>query len=305
MSALQESVVGTLEQRGPLTGMELREATRAEGFALWKTCMLSDGLVVRRVGRRYLRLDRKVEGYARLSPSILREFLTYCVVGLTSAPEALEQRTAQLASHIAEVSAAKSRLAQRIVGDVGARLAPLQGGSEQRYCILLAGDIVYGMGHDAPRAERSTGQMVKGSDVDLVVITRDDAPEELGRTLDDGIYREKYRHLNNPAFKEEIDYVVKPLERVKEQVAFDTFKHMVSCKILNEAVLIYGSAELYGTVKDLLQELHIPERLAELEAAAIEARAKAQQHLLEIEDAGLAGDELYLFHTSEETEEFE
>ena len=36
---------------------------------------------------------------------------------------------------------------------------------------MLAGDIVYGMGHDAPRSERSTGQMVRGSDVDLVVIT--------------------------------------------------------------------------------------------------------------------------------------
>ena len=39
--------------------------------------------------------------------------------------------------------------------------------------------------------------------------------------------------------------MVKPLERMKEQVAFDTFKHMVSCKILDEAVLLYGSEKLY------------------------------------------------------------
>ncbi len=147
--------------------------------------------------------------------------------------------------------------------------------------------------------------MVKGSDLDLVVITSDDAPEELSRVLDEGIYREKYRHLNNPAFKEEIDYVVKPLERVKEQVGFDTFKHMVSCKILNESVLIYGSEALYSEARALLEERRIPERLLEMEAAAIEARAKAEVRLLEIADAGLAGDELYLFHTSEETEEFE
>jgi hypothetical protein len=302
---MQDSIVRALEEQGPLTGAELRESLGADGFGLWKACMLSDRVSVERVGRRYLRLDRKVDGYARLSPSILREFLTYCVVGLTGEPETLAARTAQLASHIAEVSAGKSRLAQRIVADLGAKLSQPEDEIEQRYCILLGGDIVYGMGHDAPRSEKSTGQMVKGSDLDLVVITRDDAPEELSRLLDDRIYQEKYRHLNNPAFKEEIDYVVKPLERVREQVGFDTFKHMVSCKILHEAVLIWGSQALYDTVTNLLTERGIPAKLAALEAVAIDARAKAENRLLEIDEADLAGDELYLFHTSEETEEFE
>jgi hypothetical protein len=302
---LQDRVVRVFEERGPLTGADLRECLGVEGFALWKACVLSERVVVERVGRRYLRLDRKVDGYARLSPSILREFLTYCVVGLASDPVALEARTRQLASHITEVSAAKARLAQRIVGDVGAKLSVPGGDSEQRYCVLLGGDIVYGMGHDAPRSERSTGQMVKGSDLDLVVITRDDAPEALSGLLDDCIYQEKYRHLNNPAFKEEIDYVVKPLERVKEQIGFDSFRHMVSCKILHESVLIYGSQALYDSAIAMLVEEGIPEKLAELEAVAIEARAKAESRLLEIDDAGLTGDELYLFHTSEETEEFE
>jgi hypothetical protein len=302
---VQDSVVRMIEERGPLPGWELREALTAEGFGLWKACMLSERIAVKRVGRRYLRLDRKVDGYARLSPSILREFLTYCVVGLAGDPATLEARTARLAKHIADVSAGKARLARRIVEGVGTKLSRPEGESEQRYCILLGGDIVYGMGHDAPRSERSTGQMVKGSDLDLVVITRDDAPEELTRLLDESIYREKYRHLNNPAFKEEIDYVVKPLERVKEQVAFDTFKHMVSCKILHESMLIYGSQGLYDAVKALLAERGIPARLAALEAAAVEARANAETHLLEIDDAELAGEELYLFHTSEETEEFE
>jgi uncharacterized protein YceH (UPF0502 family) len=305
MHALQESVVRTLEERGPLTGWELRETLRAEGFELWKACMLSERVAVERVGRRYLRLDRKVDGYARLSPSILREFLTYCVVGLTSAPDTLRTRAAQLASHIAQVSKGKARLAQRIVDSVGAKLAAPAAEAEQRYCILLGGDIVYGMGHDAPRAERSTGQMVRGSDLDLVVITRDDAPEELSRLLDESIYREKYRHLNNPAFKEEIDYVVKPMERVKEQLAFDTFKHMVSCKILHESEFIYGSRTVYDETKALLAERGIPEKLAELEETAIEARTNAESRLLEIDDACLVGEELYLFHTSEETEEFE
>lgn len=302
---MEDSVVRALEERGPLTGGELREAVRAEGFTLWRACMRSDRVAVERVGRRYLRLDKKVEGYARLSPSILREFLTYCVVGLTSEPVALEAKRAQLAEHIAQVSAAKFRLARRIVAEVAAKLERVDKAAEQSYCILLGGDIVYGMGHDAPRSEKSTGQMVRGSDLDLVVITLDEAPEEVSRLLDESIYQEKYRHLNNPAFKEEIDYVVKRLERVKEQVAFDTFKHMVSCKILNEAVFISGSQTLSDSVRALLVERGIPARLAELVAVAIDTRAKAERHLLERDDAALAGEDLYLFHTSEETEEFE
>lgn len=147
--------------------------------------------------------------------------------------------------------------------------------------------------------------MVRGSDLDLVLITLDDAPADLSSLLDEQIYQEKYRHLNNPAFREEIDYVVKPLERVREQVGFDTFKHMVSCKILDEATLVYGSQEIFDTVKGMLAERDIPQRLAGLEQTAVRARASAESRLLEIEDADLVGEELYLFHTSEETEEFE
>ncbi len=305
MSRVSAEIERLLAERGPLVGVELREALGAEGFTLWKACMLCDQVSAERVGRRYLRLDRKVEGYARLSPSILREFLTYCAVGLERQADALLARRDQLASHISEVSAAKRRLAARIVGEVGEKLLADDGAEEERYCVLLAGDIVYGMGHDAPRSEKSTGQMVRGSDLDLVVITRDDAPEELSRLLDESIYREKYRHLNNPVFREEIDYVVKPLERVREQVAFDTFRHMVSCKILNESELLYGSREIFSGVQGLLSESQIPAKLAELERLAGEARSRAEEHLLQVGEADLVGGELYLFHTSEETEEFE
>ena len=303
---MEERIVRLLEERGPQTGAELREALGNDGFAQWKTCMRSERVVVRRVGRRYLRLDQKVEGYARLSPSILREFLTYSVAGLAAQPAALQARTEQLAAHIAAISAGKLKLVERIVGEIGVRLlGKVQDEGEERFCALVAGDIVYGMGHDAGRPEHSTGRMVRGSDLDLVFITRDDAPEGLVRQLDDAVYQEKHRRLNNPAFREEIDYTIKPLERVREQVAFDTFKHMVPCKILDEAVLVYGSHDLCETAKVLLAERGIPQRLAELEVAAAKARERAEEHLLSRDEGDLVGEDLYLFHTSEEAEEFD
>jgi hypothetical protein len=93
---VEERVVRLLKERGPVIGAELREALGDDGFGQWKMCMRSPRLATRRVGRRYLRLDRKVEGYARLSPSILREFLTYTVVGLAGDPGALDLRAKEL-----------------------------------------------------------------------------------------------------------------------------------------------------------------------------------------------------------------
>jgi hypothetical protein len=43
-----------------------------------------------------------------------------------------------------------------------------------------------------------------------------------------------------PHVREEIDYVVKDLDRVREQMRFDTFKRMVACKILQEGIFLYG-----------------------------------------------------------------
>jgi hypothetical protein len=297
-------ILPLLAQRGPLTGSELRDAVGGDGFVQWKTCMRSDQIDVRRVGSRYLRLDQKVEGYARLSPSVYREFLTYSVVGLRVDQKALDAKARALAAHIRDVSTAKLRLAQRIVADVVARIASATDESEDRFSILLAGDIVHGMGHDAPRPEKSTGQMVRGSDIDLVVLMQDDAPEELAKELDDTIYQIKHRQLINPSAREEIDYIVKPFSRLVEQSRFDTFKSMVSCKIVDESILLHGSRALFDAAKALLVERGAVPRLAELRESAQGRREAAERHLLEGELEAIDDADLYLFHTSEEAEEF-
>jgi hypothetical protein len=302
---MEDMIIALLAERGPLTGAEVRAFLGEDGFGQWEACMRSERIEVRRVGRRYLRLDEKVEGYARLSPSILREFLTYSVVGLRDDPAALEAKTGQLAARIKEISAGKLRLAQRLIDEMGAHVLEADNGPEERFCVLLAGDIVYEMAHDAPRPERSTGRMVRGSDLDLVVIMHDGAPPGLAEELDQAIYQCKHRHLTHPTYREEIDYVIKPFSRMVEQAAFDGFKSMVSCKILDEAVLLYGSSELYDAAKALLVERGIAPRLAEMEEAAIRRREQAEQHLLSSHVDGLADAELYLFYTSEESEEFE
>jgi hypothetical protein len=87
-----QAIADILAGSGPLTGAELAAAGGfTDVLGLWRACH-APGLLLRRTGRRYLRLDSGVEGYARLSPSIRREFLTYSLVGLEGQEAAVEAR---------------------------------------------------------------------------------------------------------------------------------------------------------------------------------------------------------------------
>ncbi len=310
----EDRVVRVVEQLGPLTGAELQATLPSAGssaqtgpgdaaFDCWKTAMLSDRLAVRKVGTRYLRLDRKVAGFARLSPSILREFLTYSVVGLAGDTAALERKAEQSLALIRAVSRAKLDLASGVAG-IAARVA-VGPAPEEPFCVFIAGDVVYDMAHDVPRPERSTGSMVRGSDLDLVVVVDDAAPEALLEQLDEAIYQQKYRHLINPSAREEIDYIVKRFQRLREQAAFDTFKKMVACKILQEGVFLHGGRALFDDAKTLLDEYAVTQKLAAMEVDAARLREDAERHLLGSDQRVLSGDDLHLFYTADESEEFE
>jgi len=301
---MEEKIIDLIKRRGPLTGSEIRNALGSDSFQLWKSCSQSSNLVVRRLGTRYLRLDQRVDGFARLSPSILREFLTYSVIGLSSDTKTLESKVQEITSHINDVSKYKFNLAHSLISIIMSRLEhpdPL----DQQLCVVIAGDIVYDMAHDVPRPERSTGRMVTGSDLDLIVILNDKVPEDVLKNLDTAIYQEKYRTLINPSVKEEIDYVVKRFERVREQVAFDNFKKMVACKILQEGKLLYGSQPLFKAAKSLLDEYGVTEKLDAMQHRAEVFRKDAEEYLLREHQGGLDRDNLYLFYTAEESEEFE
>ncbi len=99
VKSTMENLIKLIEKEGPLTGKELYEKTGIDELPLWRVCYKSSEITTKVFGKKYLRLDKKIEGYARLSPSIMRGFLTYTVVGLNkdideieSKAEALHQR---------------------------------------------------------------------------------------------------------------------------------------------------------------------------------------------------------------------
>jgi len=301
---MEKEIIAVLEDKGPLTGAEILDALGEDALFLWRACRRSKQVAIQTIGCRYLRLDSKIEGFARLSPSILREFLTYSAIGLTRDQDSLVRKANEIASHIKEVSKAKLELAKNVFSTVLSRLENDVLIKEQA-CILIAGDIVYDMAHDAPRPERSTGKLVKGSDMDLVVVVDDLFPKELMERMDEMIYREKQNVLMTPHLREEMDYVVKDLARVREQMGFDTFKRMVACKILQESTLLFGNQDLFKTIKSMLQEQGITEKLVRMEDQAAIFRRDAEATLLREDPEKIKNEGLYLFYPTEESEEFE
>jgi len=301
---MEKEIIRLVEEEGPLTGAEISQAMDNDLLLLWRCSKLSKHLAIRTIGRRYLRLDRRIEGFARLSPSILREFLTYSVIGLAGDHGALIQRTHEINSHIEQITRAKSELAYTILSAVVGRF-----GNEdlikQQASIIIAGDIVHNMAHDVPRPERSTGKLVKGSDMDIIVVVDDLFPKRLTERLDEIIYREKQNILTTPHLREEIDYIVKDMNRVREQMEFDTFRHMVACKILQEGTLLYGSEDLFSTIKEMLRKQGITERLDALEDRAEHFRRDAEIHLLKEDPEKIREEYHDLFYPTEESEEFE
>lgn len=292
-------LITILKQTGPQTGEQLLKRTRIDVFSLWQSCYTSPEIHCEIAGRRFLRLDQAVAGYARLSPSIRREFQTYTVVGLKSQLEEIKTRVARLGREAKEISRAKFKLARESMASL---LSSLRGGEliREKACFIVGGDITYEMSHLVPRPEKSTGKIVRGSDLDIVVIVADDLPGKYITALDRAIYDKKYYLLVHPRYREEIDYIIKTMTRLREQLKFETFKAMVACKIIWEGKFLCGSASLFQTVKKLTVERDIPEQLNVLEEEAVGNRARAEDCLLKLR-SGLFDSEFYnLFFTREE-----
>jgi len=296
-------LIELLEKYGPMTGKELYERSRMDYFPLWKACNQNPRIVARTIGSRYLRLDKLVEGLARLSPSILREFCNYTVLGLKEQAEALNLKAEKLQREIVEISRKKFRLAAYIMGHV-IDSQPEPELIMKNACFIIAGDVAYEMAHLEPRPEFSTGIMVNGSDLDIVIVYSD-LPESALKSLDSAVFENKYNLLRNPVYNEEIDYVIKDIGKVEKQLAFDGFESMVASKILDEGLFLCGNFELFSQIKRMVSDSGIPGKIAALKEKASIERESAVRQLLKLSGNIIHDKEMrQLFYTTSEREEF-
>lgn len=304
MPGIANEIVGFVRARGPSIGSEIVREIDADPLDIWKTCLKSPELHVRAVGSRYMRLDRHVDGYARLSPSILREFLTYSVVSAKGAEARADEKCRALLDRIHEISERKCDLSRQMVREIIGEFDPGHR-FDDMVCFIIAGDIVYNMAHDVPRPEHSTGKLVRGSDIDLVIVVPDDFPDNEIERLDAIVFARKYRMLKDPGVNEEVDYKIKKMGKIRQQCAFDTFPCMVAVKILDEGRLLGGSEGMFAAVKSMLDEYGLPGRLKDLENDAISFRRRAEELILSDRIDEKMIKDMHLFYSTEEYEEFE
>ena len=297
-----QDIVNIINETGPLTGWQLLEKSGLEALPLWQICRQTPEIRAECAGRRYLRLDRNVEGFARLSPSIRREFLTYTVLGLENQGPSIEARVQKLSEEVQQISRAKFDLARESMRSVAQSL-PVWESIQEQVCFIIAGDVTYGMAHAVPRPEVSTGKMVRGSDLDIIVIAEDDVAKDTLRDLDQAIFRKKHYLLVHPNYHEEIDYLVKDIAKVGQQLAFDSFQHMIASKIIHEGELLYGSVAVFRKIKALVEEMMVPDKIAAMEKQAAEDRKQAEISLLEADTAQVNTPFLNLFYTHKEGDE--
>ena len=296
----EKEIVPVLQDKGPMTGAKLVENTGIEVLRLWQACRRSKDIYLETVGKRFLRLDRNVEGYARLSPSIRREFLTYTFVGLECHTGELKKHVEDFKRNTERISLEKRDIAeQSIVSTVD--IMPEKAIVLEKTCFILAGDVVYDMSHTVSRPEKSTGEMVRGSDLDIIVVAEDELDPDVSSSLDNYIHKRKHLLLVND--REEIDYLIKSMSRVREQLKFDKFSSKVASKILNEGQFLYGSKQVFQNVKNLVEEFGIPKKLHDLEQQAVDNRTLAEEQLLNIDVEKESSEYLNLFFTRAEEDE--
>jgi len=97
-----------------------------------------------------------VEGYARLSPSIRREFLNYTVVGLAGQMEKIAVRCLELQQGFVSISQYKREFARDVIRWI-VESSPNRERLCTHLCYLIAGDVTYDMAHTVERSEPSTG----------------------------------------------------------------------------------------------------------------------------------------------------
>lgn len=299
-----ERLYAILKNCGPLRGKELCELTSLDRLNVWRTCKTDDNITTISIARHYLRLDKQLKDFARLSPSIWREFYSYTIIGLDSNREIAIDRASELRNKITEISRSKLRLAKYICENIFEHISYNYSDTNDKVFFLIAGDVVFDMAHDDPRPELSTGKLVVGSDIDLVVIVDDSIPQNVVKLIDDLIYQEKTRLVMSPYNKEELDYVVKTKSALEEQMAMKTFKQMVAMKVFCEGKFLAGSRDFYHSIKGDFRIKKITSMFQDLEERARIERALVEKEL----GSGVPLDERpeyeVIFYPAEESEEF-
>ncbi len=293
---MEAQILQILDGKSSVSGVEIAEKLDNRYFDIWRTCHNSAAIYTTPFARYYLRIDEKIEGLARLSPSILRDFLTYNRVStLGNFEQALDDAERARQEHV-RISEQKRQIARQAVSEA------LSADILNRTGVLIAGDVCRNMAHLVPRPERSTGKLVRGSDIDLIFVIEKD--EELKAEIEEKISEAKALYLQHPALREELDFVVNTLDHYRRVSRFQDAHDMISCKAALEGQYLAGSKDILQQSTAILLQAQIPRKVIKLTEKAFSDRLRAMERLRKDPDVIGLPRERRLFYYSDEIWEF-
>lgn len=235
-----------LATHGPMVGKEILEHLGdASSMIVWKVCRSSPDFRFKNAARYYLRYDITRENQLRLSPSILRNFMSFTLVHLADQSVRAVERAILLSNLHRVISLKKLQFARQAI----LALSPeIRNVLRDHACAFIAGDISYYLAHDEPRRVNNTDFMVKGSDIDIVFVHTPEVSADLVRAAEAEFTKIKYKYLKDPAISQEIDFIFKPISKMIDQLSYGTIVEKIASKILYESSYLFGSLEMYDAM---------------------------------------------------------
>lgn len=304
LTQLDTDIQNILKREGPQTGLELVEKLpNSSDIAIWRACYGSADIRVSNCARYYLRYDILRGNQLRLSPSILRDFLTFSLVHTTDQMVDMVEGATMLANRFRTVSLEKLSWARNALLQLD---DDLQQVIYDHCVVFLSGDIAYFLAHQTKRIHSQLGVEINGSDIDIVIVTNRGAPKDKIAQIESQLLTTKKAYLITPNIQEELDFIVKPIETMLEQLAYGDIHQKIASKILYESYFLMGRVDIYQT---LMQHLKLRGTWDAIERdfeTALSQRKDTISKILELAPDASTDDEevASLFFASKERLEF-
>ncbi len=301
IAEIEARIVAELETKGPRIGRELAlDLPDVPSLSLWQACYRSRALHVSHFASYYLRFDVTREDQVRLSPSILRDFLSFTLFGLPGQRDRMIERQGTLSNHHREISKQKIAVAQDVLNSLLRQLPKDAGGS---LCAFIAGDLAYFLAHDEPREHQASGEMVRGSDIDIIIV-HDNLAEDTVLQIDHEMTALKAFYLRHPSHRHEIDFICKSRVKMERQFRYVDINDKIASKIAYESMFLGGSLALYMSVRDSMRRSGVDELIEIDFEHALHDRKHAMRQLLDSVTSDLDEETRSLFYFSQERVEF-
>jgi hypothetical protein len=299
---IEARVAQILDAEGPKIGKELAWALAdIPVLRLWQACFRSQSFLISHFASYYLRFDITRDDQVRLSPSILRDFLSFTLFGLPGQREQMIERQGQLSNMHREVSREKIAIAQAAMRSVFLKQTREV---RSQVCAFIAGDLAYFLAHNEPREHPASGEMVKGSDIDIVVIMQDGLPEEIKEQFEAELKTLKSFYLRHPDYRHELDFICKRQSVMERQFGYIDIHDKIASKIAWESMFLAGSLTLYMEIREAMSRTGVDKLIEADFDHALRDRKNAMRKLLNVQSDTLDDETRSLFYFSQERVEF-